>query len=60
MCRGCVAPPTVGGEDASADHRTREMEETSRKNMWMMLELGVMLALSGMARGTALHAPGVE
>jgi hypothetical protein len=49
MCRGCVAPPTVGGEDASADHRTREMEETSRKNMWMMLELGVTLQESSEA-----------
>jgi hypothetical protein len=42
----------VGGEDASADRRTGE-REMSRKNMWMMLGLGVMLAVSGVARGAA-------
>src|SRR5215831_2604731 len=52
VCHGCAARPSVGGEDASADRRKGEME-MSRKNMWMMLGLGVMLAVSGVARGAA-------
>jgi hypothetical protein len=49
----------MGGRDASADRRTGE-REMSRKNMLMMLGLGVMLAVGGVARGAAAAQPSTD